>query len=135
MWHIESVTVQDREHSHWALKVPLGRRLQWDAEIINDVYGELIAWKSLPGADIDNAGSVTFKDALHQGWTEVHMTMHYNAPGGKIGATIARLLGHDPSEAAHADLERLKAILEGNEAGSQESRYEGRSTKLHFETA
>ena len=133
MWHIHSVDVGGvDDQSHWTLKVPLGRRLQWDAEIINDIPGELIAWKSLPGADIDNAGSVTFKDASYDRGTEVRLTMHYSAPGGKIGTTIARLLGHDPSDAAQADLERLKKMLEADDADTS---YQGRSSKLKLETA
>ena len=130
MWHIHSVDVLDREQSHWTLKAPLGRRFQWDAEIINDIPDELIAWKSLPGADIDNAGSVTFKDASYDRGTEVRLSMHYSAPGGNIGTAIARLLGHDPTDAAQSDLERLKKILEADGEVIQESRYQGRSSKL-----
>lgn len=61
MDHLESVRVEDGGKSHWVAKAPLGRTVEWDAEIINDKPNELIAWRSLPGADVDSAGSVQFR--------------------------------------------------------------------------
>ena len=36
MPNLESVTVQSDAWSHWAVKGPMGARIEWDAEIIND---------------------------------------------------------------------------------------------------
>ena len=38
----------------------LEEQLEWDAEFINEKPGELIAWQSLSGADVQSAGSVHF---------------------------------------------------------------------------
>src|SRR5205807_9202031 len=57
MQHLQSVTMTDITHSHWIVKAPAGREVEWDAEIINDKENELIAWRSIGDADIDNAGS------------------------------------------------------------------------------
>ena len=63
MDNLESVTVLDSRRSHWVAKGPVGTRVEWDAEIHNEIEDELIAWRSLPGADVDQAGSVHFSPA------------------------------------------------------------------------
>src|SRR6185436_2286922 len=56
------VEVLDDTHSHWTVRVPGGlTTLQWTAEITVDRPGEMIGWRSLDGADIDNAGYVRFE--------------------------------------------------------------------------
>jgi len=56
MKHLESVTKLDSNRSHWVAKGPAGETEEWDAEIYNEKENELIAWRSLPGADVVNAG-------------------------------------------------------------------------------
>src|SRR2546423_8619905 len=58
MKHLITVRRFDDRYSHWVAKGPLGRKVAWDAEIINEIPDRLIAWRSLEGADIDNVGSV-----------------------------------------------------------------------------
>src|SRR4051812_47481360 len=55
MQHLECVEVIDDRKSHWVAKGPAGSRVEWDAEIINEEPDELVAWRSLAGADVDNA--------------------------------------------------------------------------------
>ena len=61
--NILSVEVLDATRSHWTLKVPGGMTLEWDAEITVDRKNEMIGWRSLDGADLDNAGYVRFERA------------------------------------------------------------------------
>src|SRR5579863_1587442 len=56
--NVLSVQVLDERRSHWTLKVPGGMTMQWDAEITVDRAGEMIGWRSLDGAAIDNAGYI-----------------------------------------------------------------------------
>ena len=59
MNHLDSVQVINDRLSHWVVKAMPGiPQLEWDAEIINDVKNQRIGWRSLKGADVDNAGSV-----------------------------------------------------------------------------
>src|SRR4051812_22284164 len=51
MNHLESVRVLDDKRSHWVAKAPAGTSVEWDAEIIEDRPGELIAWRSLAGSE------------------------------------------------------------------------------------
>jgi len=126
MDHLESVTVQDGGRSHWVAKAPLGKTVAWDAEIINEVPNELIAWQSLPGGDVDNAGSVTFKPAPAGRGTELRVTLTYAPPAGKVGATVAKLLGEEPKKQLDDDLRHFKQLMEAGERPTTEGQSSGR---------
>jgi uncharacterized membrane protein len=114
--HLDRVTVLDDARSHWVVRGPGGLRLAWDAEIINLIPFELIAWKSLPGADVASAGSVRFR-ALDDNSTEVRVVLQYDPPAGKLGASLAWLAGQGPSAMLRDDLCRLKQWLETGALG------------------
>jgi len=126
MNHLESVTVIDDTRSHWVAKAPAGLTVQWDAEIINDVPEQTIAWRSLAGASVDNAGSVRFVDAGN-GATEVRVVLDYIPPAGTVGKYVARLFGEEPQQQITDDLGRLKQLMESGEApvGGGESSSQG----------
>ncbi len=126
MDHLESVTVQDGKKSHWVAKAPLGSTVAWDAEIINEVPGEVIAWQSLPGADVENAGAVTFKPGPVGRGTEVRVEISYAPPAGKAGALVARLLGEEPRRQLDDDLRHFKQIMETGERATTEGQPSGR---------
>jgi uncharacterized membrane protein len=111
MDNLETVRVIDEDRSHWVAKGPAGMRVEWDAAIHNEIEGELIAWRSLPGADVDQAGSVHFVPA-GEGITEVRVVMRYRPRGGKVGDTVAKLLGDDPDLQVRDDLRRFKQVVE-----------------------
>jgi uncharacterized membrane protein len=92
-------------------KAPAGTRVEWNAAIHNEIEDELIAWRSLPGADVNNAGSVHFTPA-GEGRTEVRVVLSYEPPAGKMGAAIAKLLGEEPSQQVEDDLRRFKQVME-----------------------
>lgn len=116
MDHLESVTVIDETRSHWIAKAPAGTRVEWDAVIHNEIEGQLIAWRSLPGADINNAGSVHFSPVGGDaGQTEVRVVLSYEPPAGKIGVAVAKLLGEEPSKQVAEDLRRFKQVMEASE--------------------
>ena len=115
MRHLESVHVTGERTSHWVAKGPAGTPVEWDAELIDDRPGELIAWRSLPGAEVASAGTVTFKPAPGGRGTEVHVEMRYAPPAGRAGATVARLFGREPSQEVDGDLRRFKQVLEVGE--------------------
>ena len=86
--------------------------MEWDAEIINDEPNRLIAWRSLGGADVDNAGSVRFVPAEAGGGTEVSVTLDYIPPAGRAGALAAKLFGRDADQMVREDLRGFKALME-----------------------
>jgi uncharacterized membrane protein len=109
--YVEAVREIDPQTSHWIVKAPAGRRVEWDAVIHNEIENELIAWRTLPGGRVDHAGSVHFKDAP-SGGTELSVELQYNPPAGTLGAAVAAVLGMEPGMMIERDLQRLKRILE-----------------------
>lgn len=126
MEHVESVTRLDDRRSHWVARAPLGQTVEWDAEIINDEPGRVIAWRSLAGADIDHAGSVRFAEAPMGRGTEVRVTLEYHAPAGVVGQTLAKLFGEEPGQQITEDLRRFKQMMEAGELARIEGRPSGR---------
>jgi uncharacterized membrane protein len=112
MERIESVEEMEGKRSHWRMRGMGGRTLEWDAVIHNELANELIAWRSLPGADVDHAGSVWFKPTPDGRGTEVQIELQFNPPGGVVSAAIARLCGDNPDRQLREDLERLKREME-----------------------
>lgn len=115
MRHLESVTCDGPRHSHWVARAPGGRRVAWDAEIVDERPNELIAWRSLADADVRNAGSVTFEPGRGGRGTTIRVSLSYAPPGGKLAAVIAKLFGEEPGQQIHDDLHRLKQLLEAGE--------------------
>ena len=127
MNHLESVHVTGNNRSHWVAKAPAGRTVEWDAEIYNEKENELIAWRSLEGADVDSAGSVHFQAAPSGRGTEVRVVLKYDPPGGIVGATIAKLFGEEPSQQIEDDLRRFKQVMETGEIPTTTGQPSGRS--------
>jgi uncharacterized membrane protein len=113
MRHLKSVRAQDDLHSHWVLKTLGETELEWDAEIIEQRKDEMVSWRSAPGADVDNAGSVWFKPIAGDNGTEVRVSLKYlpRVPG----AQLASIFGRDAESEIEEDLERLKTLLETGE--------------------
>ena len=111
MSHLESVTALDDRRSRWVAKAPLGTHVEWEAEIVNDKPGERIGWHSLPGATVDNAGSVQF-ESLAGGSTRVHVALSYRPPAGALGAAVAKMFGEEPSQQIAEDLQKFKQSFE-----------------------
>lgn len=110
MSHLESVRDLGGHRSHWSTRGPAGRQVEWDAELINEIDNELIGWRSLPGSDVDHAGSVHFQET--PGGTTVRVILRYDPPAGKVGAAAARVLGEEPQHQLECDLATLKEMLE-----------------------
>lgn len=129
MKHLQAVRVQDERRSHWVVKGPAGRDVEWDAEIINEEEGRLIGWRSLEGADIANAGSVRFTPAPAGRGTEVKVTLEYNPPAGALGAAFAKVFGEEPGQQTAEDLKRFKQIMETGELATTHGQPAGAGRK------
>ncbi len=112
MAHLESVQVLDDNRSRWKAKAPAGATVEWEAEITEDRPGELIAWRSLQHADVQNAGTVRFSRAPGNRGTEITVELRYEPPGGTLAAMVAKLFGEEPSQQVKSDLRRFKQVME-----------------------
>ena len=129
MENLESVTKLDDQRSHWVALGPGGKEIEWDAEIYNEKEGELIAWRSLPGSDLTNAGSVHFEPAPDGRGTYLKVTLNYNPPGGKAAALFAKLFGQEPGQLVEHNLKRLKQFIETGEVPTTDGQSSGRAKK------
>jgi len=141
MAHLDDVTVTGPRTSHWRATAPFGRTVEWDAEITEDVPGELIAWRSLDGREnggtknsgkIRNAGTVRFIPAPNGQDTEVHVTLSYALPAGKGGQAVARYFGEEPHQQLDDDLRRFKQVLETGEVVRSEGAPGGKRARGEF---
>ncbi len=126
MNHLESVTTSGNR-SHWVAKAPAGTSVEWDAEIYNEKENELIAWRSLEGSQVDNAGSVHFEPATGGRGTILKVSLKYDPPGGSLGAAVARLFGENPEQQIDEDLRRFKQLMETGETPTTAGQSSGRS--------
>jgi len=115
MKHLESVQLTGENRMHWRAKGPAGSAVEWDAELIEDQPGKALAWRSLPGSQVDNEGTVRFEAAPGGRGTILRVLMRYSPPGGLAGALTAKLFGEEPSQQIDEDLRRFKWLIETGE--------------------
>ncbi len=115
MRHVESVELLGGNRSHWRVSAPAGMTVQWDAEIVEQRDSELIAWRTLPNADVEHSGTVRFTPAPGARGTEVRVALDFAPPAGRLGRSIAWLFRKDPDQQLHEDLRRFKQLVESGE--------------------
>ncbi len=114
MENVERIDILSDTRSHWVVKAPAGKTVEWDAVVTEETQDRVIAWASEPGADVANSGRVEFRDAGARG-TVVTATIAYDPPGGVIGKLIAKMFQREPAIQARRDLRRFKQLMETGE--------------------
>lgn len=132
MAHVEEITTSGGGRSHWTVRAPFGRTVEWDAEITEDVPGRLLSWQSLPGADVENSGTIRFASAPGDRGTEVHVRVRYRVPGGALARALARYAGEDPHQQLDDDLRRFKQVMETGEITRSDGAPEGKRARREF---
>jgi uncharacterized membrane protein len=117
MRHLKSVRGLDNGRSHWAAKAPsiAGGEVEWDAEVTADEPNSRIAWRALPGGDIEHRGSIRFAKAAGDRGTNVKVVLEYHPPVGQLGRWVAKLFGEEPEQQIHDDLRNFKRMMEVGE--------------------
>jgi uncharacterized membrane protein len=111
MKYIKSVTKTGTKTSHWEMEGPVGKTIEWDAEITRVDPNKRIGWSTKDrDGDITTSGQVTF-NPLPQNETEVTVLMQYHPSGGKAGEIIANLFAN-PEKRLEQDLQNFKNYLE-----------------------
>ena len=120
MRYLDSVEPLAEGRSKWKARGPGGVPVQWEAETVAERENELIAWRSVPGSQIQTSGTVRFVPAPGARGTEVHVEMEFRLPAGSLGRTVAWMLGRDPAGQLADDLRRFKQLLETGEIALSE---------------
>lgn len=115
MENIESVTPGDDRRSHWVVKAPAGKTVEWDSVLVEEVENELLAWETVEGSGLRNAGRIEFRDGPPGRGTEVTATIVYEPPGGELGKLVAKLFQKEPKIQARRELRRFKQLMETGE--------------------
>lgn len=98
MRYLDEVTVTGASTAHWKLKLPGGIKVEVDVETVNDVPYEVISWRSIPGSQLENAGSVRFRTAADGRGTDMTLTVEFVPPGGPLAQAVISLFGDLPNE-------------------------------------
>ena len=122
--YLLSVTASERRRTRWVVAGPGGVRTSWEAELTADEPGRLIAWRSVPGASVDIAGSVRFEPAPGGRGTEIKVILTYAPPAGKLGAAMAALAGGGGDRLVREALRRFKQLVETGEIAEAAMRHE-----------
>ena len=123
---LQSVQALDERRFHWVAKGAGAPPLEWDCEITEDRPGAALAWRTLNGAEVPNAGSVIFEPLPHGRGTIVRLSVHYSPVDGQLTAALAKLLRQDPQSKVHEDLRRFKQLLESGEIATTHGQPAGR---------
>lgn len=115
MDNVQRIDVLADNRSHWVVKAPAGKTVEWDARLTEDVPGELLAWEAAEDADVPNSGRVEFRDAQGGRGTIVQATIAYDPPAGIVGKVVAKLFQREPAIQARRDLRRFKQLMETGE--------------------
>jgi uncharacterized membrane protein len=115
---VRSVEVHG-DHWHWVVEGP-GVPVDFDTEVVEDIPGERLAWKSV-GGKVATAGAVRFDPRGDA--TDVEYSMQYEPPGGKAGEIVAKLFA-DPEDSVQRSLDAFKAIVESDARPRSDARTE-----------
>jgi uncharacterized membrane protein len=128
MKHLEKVEEMDQRKSHWTAKGPAGvGTVSWEAEIIEDLPNEFIAWQSLPGSTVDNADQVRFADSPTG--TDIKVQMTYRLPAGDVGGVAAKLFSPMAEKMMKDDIRSLKHVMENGGAPGKGNKRKNKRTQ------
>ncbi|MCP3137699.1 SRPBCC family protein [Pyxidicoccus xibeiensis] len=120
MTHVDEVRVGPEGRSTWKVRGPAGTHFEWDAIVTKRIPNRLLAWRSVEGTLVKNAGVIHFEPTPNGG-TRVDIRLSYNPPAGAVGHAFAKLLGADPKKQMDDDLLRFKSLLERGKATGHET--------------
>jgi uncharacterized membrane protein len=120
MSHVAEVRDLGRGRSHWVVRGPGDSKFEWNSKLTEQSPPHRLAWRTEPGAEIAQAGSVQFEP--YRGGTRATVRMSYWPPAGAIGHGIATVLGVDPKRQMDDDLARMKTCIERGELPPEQAR-------------
>ena len=115
MQNVEEVSITDQDTSHWRVKGPLGKSVEFDARTTEMDPSRGIGWNTVEG-EVMTSGEARFEE-VSPGRTRIDVTMNYaDPPGGKVGEVAANLISN-PERNLREDVENFARIVERGELG------------------
>lgn len=120
MQNVEEVRMTGRDTSHWRVKGPLGKSVEFDAKTTEMDPNRGIGWNTT-GGEVMTSGEARFEEVAADR-TRVDLTMNYaDPPGGKLGEVAANILSN-PEKNAKEDLQNFARIVENGGLGGSGAR-------------
>jgi uncharacterized membrane protein len=119
MQNIEEVRMIGEDTSHWRVKGPLGKSVEFDAKTTEKDPNRGIEWNTVDG-ELMTSGEVRFEE-VQPDRTRVEVTMNYSdPPGGKVGEIAAEVISN-PEREMREDLQNFAKLVERGELGSAQN--------------
>src|SRR5918995_1257885 len=119
MSNIKEVRMTAKDTSHWRIKGPLSKSVDFDAKTTEMNPNRGIGWNTVEG-EVMTSGEVRFEEVA-PGRTRVDVTMNYSdPPGGAVGEAVANILSN-PERILKEDLGNFARIVERGELGGPEA--------------
>jgi uncharacterized membrane protein len=115
MDNLVSVHEIDDQRSEWVAEGAAGSEIRWHSEVVEDIEGTFIAWRSEEDADVYNEGRISFMPAQGDRGTVVTALIAYDPPTGFVGKIVAKITQSDPEVQLRRDLRRFKQLMETGE--------------------
>lgn len=123
---LESVEVRSPKRSHWTWRALKNRvRVEWDAEITEEIPGSMLAWKTVGESEVEHRGRVWFSELPAARGTMVRVQIEYDPPGGKITDALEAMFGENPLWNLRSDLKKMRSLIECGEIPSIEGQPRG----------
>lgn len=107
--HFAEVTASDARTAEWLARGPAGGKYRWRTEM-DDSRSDELRWSTLDGADVVNAGTLTFRSAPGDRGTELHLDVRFDPPGSVLGEAVSKLFHIVPREIVLKALYRFRAL-------------------------
>ena len=115
MQNVEEVRMTAQDTSHWKVKGPLGKSVEFDARTTEMDPNRGIGWNTVDG-EVMTSGEARFEEVA-PGRTRIEVTMNYaDPPGGRVGEVVADAISN-PERNLKEDLENFAGIVERGELG------------------
>jgi len=119
MQNVEEIRMTGQDTSHWRVKGPLGKSVEFDARTTEIDPNRGIGWNTADG-EVTTSGEARFEE-VSPGRTRIEVTKNYaDPPGGKVGEVAADLVS-SPERNLREDLENFARIVERGELGGPEA--------------
>lgn len=135
MHHVRSVRQIDDQRSHWVVNVLDNMEMEWEAQITVDRPNEMIAWETMPDADLQHKGYVKFIPTARG--TEVSVSMDYDPPGTMLEKLMGGAVRFIAAQQIKEEIRNFKRIMEAGEIpttkGQPAARREAWQQRAHRE--
>jgi uncharacterized membrane protein len=120
MQNVEEVRMTGEGTSHWRVKGPLGKSVEFEARTTEMDPNRGIGWNTLDG-EVMTSGEIRFEE-IQPDRTRVEVTMNYaDPPGGKAGEIVADVISN-PEREMREDLQNFARLVERGEVAQANGR-------------